>query len=310
MKIAVIGAGKWGTNIVRTLHNLESLACIIDPSEAQRDKLGSEYGVPTFASFEEADLSLFEGVAIASPAELHEPQAITAMEAGKHAFAEKPMALSVESAERMIAKAKETGKTLMTGHLLMYQPAVSWIGEQIKSGLIGDLRSIHIRRLNLGRARDVESVLWALGVHDLAVVADLIQAEPLEVRASGDDFLNQGIHDDTHLHMTFPGNIKAHVQSSWLWPYCERMTVVVGTTGFLVYDELKQTVTHHKKHIDEALQNVDEGEEIAFEGAAQPLTLELQHFMDCCVSGEEPRSGSSNALTVTKLLEMADKAIS
>lgn len=309
MKIAVIGAGKWGKNIIRTLDELSSLGCIIDANPDQRQLYSDAHGVPAFASFEEADKGLFDAVAIATPAEFHEQNALDAIAADKHVFVEKPMTLSSESAQRMIDAANKAGKTLMIGHLLLYQPAVDFIKESIQTGLVGDLRSIHVRRLNLGRARDIENVLWSLGVHDLAVVLGLMPDEPTKVQISGDAFLNQTVEDDTHLHLTFPGGVKAHIHSSWLWPVQERKMIVVGSTGFLVYDETAQTVTHHNKRIDDNLANVDDGAVVVFEGAAKPLTLEMEHFIECCQTGNVPKSDGISALAVTKVMEQASEAL-
>ena len=309
MKVCVIGVGMWGKNVANTLKSLGALACIVESDQAKHAAHQETYGVPVFSSLEAADASLFEGVAIATPAEHHAPLAIQAMNMGKHAFVEKPIALSSEEVNQMVSVAAQAGRTLMAGHLLIYQPAIDFLKKAIDEGLVGDLWSVHVRRLNHGRARDVENVLWSLGVHDVAVVVNLIGGEPVKVTAVGDDFLNQGIHDDTHVHLEFPGGVRAHIQSSWLWPDRERRTVVIGSKAMLVYDELAQTVSLHKKSIGPDMANIDEGTEVVFEGAAAPLTLEMQEFIMCGQTGRTPRTDGRSALTVTKILEQATEAL-
>ncbi len=309
MKIAVVGVGAWGKNIARTLKELGSLGCIVESDVSKHAGHTETYGVPVFADLEGADPSLFDGVAVATPAEHHFALASWALQHGKHAFVEKPITLSSRDADELVRMADEAGLCLMAGHLLLYQPAIDFLARSISEGLVGDLWSVHVRRLNHGRARDVENVFWSLGVHDVAVVLDLVKEEPVSVTAVGDDFLNKGIHDDTHVHMTFPGGVRAHIQSSWLWPDRDRRTVVIGSKGMLVYDELAQSVTLHKKSIGSDMANIDDGEEVVFEGASAPLTLEMETFIDCSRSGREPRSGGKSAAAVVRILELADEAM-
>lgn len=309
MNVCVIGVGMWGKNIANTLKSLDCLGCIVEADQGKHQAHRDTYGVPVFESLECADTTLFDGVAIATPAEHHAPLAIAAMRLGKHAFVEKPIALSSAEVDQMVKVAHETGRTLMAGHLLIYQPAVDFLKRAIDEGLIGELWSVHIRRLNHGRARNVENVLWSLGVHDVAVVVNLVGGEPKKVTAVGDDFLTAGIHDDTHVHLEFPGGVRAHIQSSWLWPDRDRRTIVIGSKAMLVYDELAQTVTLHKKSIGSDMANIDEGTEVVFEGAAAPLTLEMQEFLLCSQTGRAPKTDGASALTVTRILEQATEAL-
>ncbi|MDI9636567.1 Gfo/Idh/MocA family oxidoreductase [Kamptonema cortianum] len=309
MKIAVVGAGMWGKNIVRTLHELGSLACVVDSHEENRNALAAQYRVPTFSSLVEVDPGSFQGVAIATHAPTHASIAFEAIRAGKHAFVEKPIALTSRDAEMLHLEATEAGVCLMAGHLLLYQPAVQFLKSAIDDGLVGRLRSVHIRRANLGRARDVEDVLWSLGVHDVAVVMYLVDSEPKQTIASGDAFLNPEIADDTYVHIRFESGAKAHIHSSWLFPELRRETIVIGDRAMLVYDELNQKVTLHKKFIDAELRNLDEGSEVIFEGHAQPLTLEMQEFIECSQTGRTPRSDGVSAIRVTKVLEQASECM-
>ncbi|MCH8980368.1 MAG: Gfo/Idh/MocA family oxidoreductase [Armatimonadetes bacterium] len=307
MRVGVVGAGAWGKNIVRTLHELGALAAVTDASEEIRNALAEPYpGVELFADFGDMLAADIGAVAVATNATSHHALAKQALERGKHVFVEKPMTLGSAEAEELCKLADDKRLALMVGHLLLYQPAVEFIKDAIDGGKIGTLLGLNHERLNLGRARDVENVLWSLGVHDIAVCLHLAGEAPSEVHFEGLDALQPGIEDDTRLTLKFPSGMKAHIHNSWLWPERRRVLTVVGSKGMLVYDELAQTVTHHKKSISvHDLQNQDEGSEVVFEGAGQPLTLELSHFIDCATTGKKPTTDGWSGLAVVRILEQA-----
>jgi predicted dehydrogenase len=248
-----------------------------------------------------------DAVSIATSAPTHFEIARSFLRAGKDVLVEKPITLSSEEAEALRDLAAENGRVLMVGHLLMYHPAVVAIRDAIEAGRIGKLLSLHQERLNLGRARAVENVLWSLGVHDVAVLLYLVGCGPESVEATGHAALQPTVEDDMYLHMRFPGGIQAHLHCSWLWPELRRRLTVVGTEGMLVFDEVEKTVVLHRKRIDERLENVNEGTETLFSGSAQPLTLELQHFLDRVRDRTMPRSDAASALEVVRVLEKASK---
>jgi predicted dehydrogenase len=308
MRVAVIGAGKWGMNHVRTLRDLGVLAAVADTSPAVCDRIRAEMpDVETCVGYESLLNAEIDAVSIATSAPTHFEIARSFLRAGKDVLVEKPITLSSEEAEALRDLAAEHGRVLMVGHLLMYHPAVVAIRDAIEAGRIGKLLSLHQERLNLGRARAVENVLWSLGVHDVAVLLYLVGCGPESVEATGHAALQPTVEDDMYLHMRFPGGIQAHLHCSWLWPELRRRLTVVGTEGMLVFDEVEKTVVLHRKRIDERLENVNEGTETLFAGSAQPLTLELQHFLDRVRDRTMPRSDAASALEVVRVLEKASK---
>ena len=309
MRIAVVGAGNWGKNLVRTFHGLGALAVVVETSVQLREQVKAEYpDVIVSDGFKEA--MACDAVALATPAQTHAEIAKMFLLLGKDVFVEKPMTLSSHEAEELCAIAKDQDAILMAGHLLLYQPAIQWIREQIHGKLIGELVSVHQERLNLGKARAVENVLWSLGVHDVAVALYLLNSAPVKVRVSSQNVLTEGVADDYYVHITSESGAQAHLHCSWLWPTRRRSTTLIGTQGMLVYDELAQTVTLHKKSIGDDLQNLDLGEEIVFEGAGEPLKIELQHFLDCCANRRQPFSNGESALEVIRVLEQAEQGTS
>jgi predicted dehydrogenase len=305
-KVAVVGAGNWGKNLVRNFHSLGALGAIVDPNPALRETLGAEYtGIPIYgdcAPLWDSDVS---AVAIATPVPTHYSVAREALLAGKDVFVEKPLTLSVREAEELVALAEQRGKVLMVGHLLLYQPAVQWIRSYIESGKLGEVYSLHQKRLNLGRARAVENALWSLGVHDVAVLLYLVGSSPTLVRASGQRVLQRDVEDDVHLHLEFPRGVQAHLQTSWLWPEKQRQLVVVGSQGMLVYHELDQTVTRYNKGIHGNLESWDDGQELVFGGAGEPLRLEVEHFLARLADRALPLSDGKSGVEVVRVLEQA-----
>jgi predicted dehydrogenase len=303
----VLGAGFWGRNLIRNLHEMGVLAAVAEHHADVRRQLAETYpGLPLHA---EPDAILqdasIQGVLIGTPSPTHYAVAQQALRAGKDVFVEKPMTLNSRDAENLVALAKQQGRILMTGHLLLFQPAVRWIKEFLDAGKLGTLYSLHQERMDLGRAQPVENVLWALGVHDIAVLLYLVGAHPHRIRASGHHVLTPGVEDDVYVHMEFPNGARANLHNSWLWPVKRRRLVVVGSDGMLVYNEVKQTVVHYRKSIGPDLKNRDEGSEMVFEGHGQPLRLELEHFLECMKTRATPLASGESAIEVIKVLEAA-----
>lgn len=303
-RVAVLGAGAWGRHVVRTFDDLGALAGVCDPSPQAAEEIRRTYQeTRIWPDFEAVLASDAVAVAVATPVPTHYAMARACLEAGKHVFVEKPLALRAAEAEDLVERAERSGRVLMAGHLLLYQPAIGWIKQAMDEGQIGRIFSLHQERAKLGRARAVENALWSLGVHDVAVLLHLIGAEPESAWACGHRGLQAEVEDDVYLHLRFPGGIQAHLHNSWLWPENRRRLTVVGEKGMLVYDETGQTVVLHRKRIDAALRNVDGGEEIVFQGAADPLRLELEHFLYCVATGERPLSDGRSGLAVVRVLE-------
>lgn len=309
--IAVIGAGNWGRNLVRTLSGLNSLIAVAEASDALRAKLAEDYPeVDLYTDYSDLlNLDEVKAVAIATPAPTHHAVAKAFLEAGKDVFVEKPMTMTADEAEDLVKIAEDNDRILMVGHLLMYQPAIGRIKSLIEEGVIGDVFTIHQERKKLGRARNVENVLWSFGVHDVAVLLHLVGSAPTKVNAFGHSGLQPelGIEDDVYLHLDFANGVQAHLHNSWLWPENRRCLTIVGSKGVLVYNEIEQTVKLHRQSIDsKTLDITNEGEEIVHEGAKQPLEIELSHFMDCIESRETPISDGKSGLEVIRVLEKAE----
>ena len=304
MRIAVIGAGNWGINLVRNLSQLSVLSHVVEKNSELTNQITKDFPeVQCLESYDALIEAEINAVAIATPAQSHFDIASKFLEAGKDVFIEKPMTLSSKEAENLVSIAEKHKSILMVGHMLMYQPAITSIKSFLEEGRIGKIYHIHQERLKLGRVRTAENVVWSLGVHDIAVLLYLVGSAPNKVDFSGHCGVQDEIEDDAYVHMSFENGTVAHLHSSWIWPTDSRCMRIIGSEGMLVYDEHKQCVTLHKKGIGQDLENLDQGEEVIFEGSSQPLRLEMEHFIDCIKSRKRPISDGNNGLEVIRVLE-------
>ena len=310
MKVGVIGAGHWGKNLVRNFAELGVLAGVADPMEENRSAaLQQSPGIELFDN--EADLLAagYDAVAIATPAATHYRIARRALEVGLDVFVEKPVTLDAVEALELQRLAEQGERILMVGHLLLYQPAVNFIAEFLRKGKLGQVYTLHQRRSKLGRVRSEENVMWSFGAHDVAVLLVLAGESPDQIQAWGHAAVRSGVEDDTYLHLGFPSGLKASLHNSWLWPRVERELIVVGEKGMLVFEESGSRVVLHRKVVDSEGNHHDGGEEILFEGSAQPLSLELEHFLQCCRERKVPVSDGRNGFETVRVLEEAGKAL-
>ncbi len=309
MKVAAIGSGAWGKNIVRTLNEMGALGVIAEASQPLRDQLAVEYpGLELVSNYSDIFTRTdIVAVTIATPVPTHHPIAKDCLLAGQHVFVEKPMTLNSMEAEDLIRTAEECGRILMTGHLLLYKPAIQFIRTYLAAGSLGRVFTYHQERMKLGKARAVENALWSLGVHDVAALLYIAGEAPVKVSSCGHRGLQPGIEDDVHLHMTFGDGRVAHLHNSWLWPEDRRGLTVIGERGMLVYNEKAETVTLVKKRVGQSLENIDEGSDVLFTAPPgfQPLVAELQHFLDCVRTGDRPLTDGVNGLDVIRVLESA-----
>ncbi|MEC7357109.1 MAG: Gfo/Idh/MocA family oxidoreductase [Verrucomicrobiota bacterium] len=308
MKIAVIGAGHWGINLVRNLYALEALSHVVETNSETIDAVTEEISdIPFLNNYDALLNSDIDAVAIATPTPTHYAIALKFLEIGKDVFIEKPMTISTREAEELVRVAEANQRILMIGHILLYQPAIEFIKNYLDQNHLGEIYHLHQERLKLGRVRSVENVIWSLGIHDIAVLLYLVGSSPEKVDFIGHCGIQEQIEDDAYVHMTFDQGAIAHLHCSWIWPENKRSLKIIGEKGMLIYDELKQTVVLHKKRIGSDLENIDGGEELLFEGSDQPLRLEMEHFIQCISSREKPISDGRSGLEVVRVTESLSK---
>src|ERR1700704_3355877 len=208
--IAVIGCGYWGKNLVRNFGKLGALAVCCDATPQGRATAAELAPQSLIVSDLKAALAAeIAGVVIATPAETHYEVARSALEAGKDVFVEKPLSLTYEQGAELVRLADEQGRILMVGHVLEYHPAIVRLRELINAGELGEVCYISSNRLNLGKVRREENILWSFAPHDIAIILRLMDAMPLQVSAHGGSYVQPDIADVTITHMLFGNGVRA-----------------------------------------------------------------------------------------------------
>lgn len=314
-RVAVVGCGHWGQNLVRVYGQLGALAAVCDENEERAQAAAADVAVPVRAWADLLADPEIDGVAIATPAVRHAAMAREAVDAGKHAFVEKPLALAVEEAEQLCAEATRLDRVLMVGHLLQYHPAFLALRDLVREGRLGQLRYLYSSRLNFGRIRREEDILWSFAPHDISMILSLVGAEPEHVQAVGANYLHKRIADVTTTHLTFPGGESAHVFLSWLHPYKEQRLAVVGDRGMAVFDDGQpwdSKLVFYPQQVEwrdgAPFAAREEGEPIPVK-EAEPLEVECRHFLDCVVTGARPRTDGREGLRVLRVLKAASQAL-
>jgi len=314
--IAHVGHGYWGKNLARNFHELGHLAAVVDPDTGAAQRAAAAYGVKA-AAFDEvlADPAI-DAVSLASPAVLHFAQARAALEAGKHVYVEKPLALDIGEAQALCALAEARGLTLMVGHLLQYHPVYVRLREMAAAGELGRLLHVYSNRLSLGKFRTEENVLWSFAPHDISMILGLTGEEPDAVSAQGTVAFTPGIADLVTAQMRFPGGARAHILASWMHPFKEQRLVVIGDKAMAVFEdsqpawEDKLVLYRHAIDLSGPVPNPikADAERVAVE-KAEPLKQECRHFAECVETGATPRTDGREGLAVLRVLDAAERAL-
>lgn len=315
---AVIGAGDWGKNHVRKYHELGALAAISELNPETANRMHDDFGVVNRPFDDILSDPVIKAIALTSPAGTHMELGCRALESGKHLFIEKPLAMTYADARALTDLAKERGLILMAGHLLHYHPSFAKMTELVRSGALGPIRHIHARRFNIGKFREEENVIWDLGPHDISMVLALTGSDPLEVNANAWNYLLPHVSDFASLQLSFPGNINAEINLSWLAPQKEHRLIVVGEKAMAVFDDTLEWEDKLRIHRHDAAMTTGKPAHLVrdTEGEAvkvpfkEPLLNECATFLECIENGQQPHSNGEEACRVIRILEEADPAIS
>jgi predicted dehydrogenase len=321
VSVGVAGLGYWGPNLARNFAALPDceLRWCCDASAAARERVAPAFpGVRMTGDLGDllGDPEL-DAIVLATPVPTHAPLAQAVLDAGKHCFVEKPLAQSVEDAERVLERAQRSERVLMVGHLLEYHPGVAKLKQIADDGELGEIHYIYSNRLNLGKLREDENALWSLGAHDVSVVLLLAGEEPYQVEARGEAYTRAGVEDVVFCFLRFESGLSAHLHLSWLDPHKERRFTVVGSRRMATFDdmELERKVSVYDKGFDEDARNY--GEYITRSGDiwsprianVEPLRVECQHFLDCVREGRVPQSDGESGLRVVRVLEGLQRSL-
>jgi predicted dehydrogenase/acetyltransferase-like isoleucine patch superfamily enzyme len=315
LSIALIGSGYWGKNLVRNFHQLDALKLICDKNETVLDNFKEQYpDVDTCLALSDVlRRDDIQGVVIATPAETHFNLAREALLADKHVFVEKPLALTEDEGQQLVHLADEKQLTLMVGHILNYHNAVIRLKELIESGELGKIQYLYSNRLNIGKIRAEENILWSFAPHDISVILMLLEETPESVYATGGSYLQQKIPDTTLTTLDFPSGAKAHIFVSWLHPFKEQKLVVVGDKKMAVFDDMSEEKLFFYPHEIQWVHRIPvaskaEAEVVPIE-MDEPLKAECHHFLECISENRTPKTDGREALRVLEVLRASQESL-
>lgn len=314
--VAVVGAGSWGKNLVRNFSELGVLRIVVDSAPERLKEITTLYPrlktattVRTVLKNKEID-----SVVIATPAESHYALAQEALQAGKDVFVEKPLSLTVAEGKELVSLAREQGRVLMVGHLLLYHPAILKMKDLLDSGELGKIHYIYSTRLNLGKIRKEENILWSFAPHDISAILYLLNEMPVQVSASGGNYLHPKIADVTLTHLSFQSGVQTHIFVSWLHPYKEQKLVVVGDKKMAVFDDLEKEdklllYPHQISWVGRVpVPKRSQAERMTIE-EKEPLKEECAHFITCVEGHKTPRTDGEEGLQVLEVLEGCQRSL-
>jgi UDP-2-acetamido-3-amino-2,3-dideoxy-glucuronate N-acetyltransferase len=309
--VALLGVGAWGRHLLRVLAEFEEIRAVYDPDPAAMAAVPADLRAPSFSAVLE-DVGV-EAVVIATPPATHFELARAALAAGRDVFVEKPLTLGVAQGAELVELADRLGRVLMVGHVTLYHPGILELKELLRRGDLGRPQYLYSNRLNSGRVRETENILWSFAPHDFAVLPYLLDGPPSEVIAVGSSHLREGRADVTVTHLKFPGGERAHIFVSWLHPMREHRLVVTGERRMAVFaDDVRGgSLSLYDVGVGKS------GERSVSPSAAhvvplapqEPLRLEIGHFLECVDRREEPLTGGRHGLEVVRLLAAADASL-
>jgi protoporphyrinogen oxidase/predicted dehydrogenase len=323
VRIGVVGVGYWGPNLVRNLAESPSfeITHLCDLRPEALDSISQRYpGIPCTTRFEEVLRDgAVEAVAIATPVSTHHALAMSAIQAGKHAFVEKPLGASSDEVLELTAAAEENDLVLMPGHTFLYSPSVTTIKGLIDSGELGEIYFISSSRVNLGLHQPDVSVVWDLGPHDFSILRYWLGALPSEVSALSRSCLLPEVPDVCFINLRYPSGTVAHVELSWLSPSKLRRTAIVGSKKMVVYDD----TSNESVRIFDSGATIPDPEtfgeyRLSYRTgdivsprveATEPLSLELADFGAAIREGSPLISSPEVGLDVVRTVEAVDRSL-
>jgi len=314
-RVAVIGHGYWGRNLVRVFHELGCLEVVCETRDESRQEVEAKYDVRTTADYASvlADEAV-DAVVIAAPAAQHHQLARQALLVGKDVYVEKPLALHSDEGRELTDLAARNGRILMVGHILEYHPAILELKRLVQSGELGRIRYIYSSRLNLGKLRTEENILWSFAPHDISVICSLLGETPEYVASHGGSYVNPTIFDTTMTTCQFRSGVQVHIFVSWIHPFKEQKLAVIGDKRMAVFDDVERErkltlYSHRIDWLDRVPVAFKDGGEVLPLDGLEPLKNECEHFLSCVTHRTTPKTDGRNGVQVLEILEACEQSL-
>ena len=308
-KIIVVGGGRWGTNHIRTLIQLNSFAGVVEPNLENQDKLINQFpNITIFSNLEESLSSNPDGYTVATPPSTHFDIGAFIINQGKPVLIEKPLTLDYISSKKLVDLAKQKKVNLMVGHVLLFHPAIRKMKELVDNNYLGDIKYIYSNRLNLGTIRNDENVFWSFAPHDISIFQYLTNDNPTKINSFEHSYLQNDISDIFIANFEYENNIKAHIFTSWANPFKEHKLVVIGSEGMLVFEDSSSNKDivfydkYYKCNQNNSIESINPKPQIINYDRSLPLTNELNYFIEN-LDGEINIADGKSGSEVVKILE-------
>lgn len=328
IRVAVIGAGHWGPNLIRNFHNrpVSETVWIVDRDPSRLAAVHARF--PDACISDRAEDALgdpkVDAVVVATPTSTHYPLAKAALQQHKHVLVEKPIATASQQGLELAELADRHRRVLMVGHVFVYNAGIRKVKSYLDDGTLGRIYYVSMVRTNLGPIRHDVNAAWDLGSHDLSIVNYWLGAEPLSATAYGGTWINAGIEDAVFATLRYPNDVLVNLHASWLNPRKARDITVVGEKRMLTFDDmnLSEPVRIYDKHVtDDRIKpayvdsfasfraSIREGDiTIPRVALGEPLKTECEHFLDCITSGRAPLTDAQSGVAVVRALEAIQRS--
>ena len=328
IRIAVVGAGHWGPNLIRNFHEhaQSEVVRVVDRDEERLAEVRARF--PGVVTGTDADVAFsdpnVDAVVIATPTSTHYALVKASLRAGKHVLVEKPIATSPAEAEELCALAEREWRVLLVSHVFLYNAAIARIRAYLQEGLLGRIYYISMVRTNLGPIRVDVNAAWDLAAHDVSIANWWLDAEPVAASAVGGVWINPGIEDAMFATLRYPGGVLVNLHASWLSPRKSRDITVVGETKMLTFDDMNvaEPVRIYDKQVTPLRTrppfvdtfatfraSVRDGEvTVPTIAMGEPLRAECDHFLDCIATGKEPLTSGRQGAAVVRVLEAIERS--
>lgn len=328
IRVAIVGAGRWGPNLVRNFHNGKTsvVSWVADLDEKRLQAIEGRYTDLSCTT----DLNVairdpdVDAVVIATPASTHYELTKAVLDAKKHVLVEKPIATNSRHARELTERAAQAKRVLMVGHVFVYNSAVTRIKRILDDGELGRVYYIAMVRTNLGPIRMDVNAAWDLATHDISVANYWLGGMPLTASAVGGTWINSGIEDAVFATLRYPSNVLVNLHASWLSPRKSRDMTVIADRKMLSFDDLNlvEPIRIYDKQVtDERMRpnimdtasyraSVREGDiVIPRVNVAEPLKAECDHFLECVRDSKAPSTGGLEGGNVVRVLEAMERSV-
>jgi predicted dehydrogenase len=319
LKVAVIGCGYWGPNLIRNFSNASETdlhaVCDLDEKKLKSVKITYPNVRITNNYLDILNDPQVDVVSVAVPTAHHYRIVKESLLNGKHVLVEKPMTSTVEEARELVELARQKNLVLMVDHTFEYSGAIEKMKEIIESGELGDIHYIRAEWLNLGLLQPDVNVVWDLAPHIISIISYITNLKPVRLNANAEGYKRKSIPEIAQVHIKFENNVAAYLQLGWLEPTKTRKLTIIGSQKMLVYDLLggdEQIKVYDKRAEFTEPFNVlykTGGIYSPKVSNAEPLGELCRHLADCIQNNAKPKSSGESGLRVMKVLEAINASL-